>query len=63
MGTGVVTAGSKAGRATVTATAGGKSASVQVTVEAQDPYAATGRVGEGPRVGPGGRHVRGVDQR
>ena len=39
MGTGVVTAGSKAGRATVTATAGGKSASVQVTVEAQDPYA------------------------
>ena len=39
MGTGVVTAGSKAGTATVTATAGGKSASVQVTVEAQDPYA------------------------
>ena len=39
MGTGVVTAGSKAGRATVTATAGGKSASVEVTVEAQDPYA------------------------
>ena len=39
MGTGVVTAGSKAGKATVTATAGGKSASVQVTVEAQDPYA------------------------
>ncbi len=32
MGTGVVTAGSKAGRATVTATAGGKSASVTVTV-------------------------------
>ena len=39
MGTGVVTAGSKAGKATVTATAGGKSASVEVTVEAQDPYA------------------------
>jgi len=40
MGTGVVTAGSKAGTATVTATAGGKSASVQVTVSApQDPYA------------------------
>ena len=39
MGTGVVTAGSKAGRATVTATAGGVSASVEVTVEAQDPYA------------------------
>ena len=39
MGTGVVTAGSKAGTATVTATVGGKSASVQVTVEAQDPYA------------------------
>ena len=39
MGTGVVTAGSKAGRATVTATAGGKSASVEVAVEAQDPYA------------------------
>ncbi|WP_425622811.1 RICIN domain-containing protein [Bifidobacterium adolescentis] len=39
MGTGVVTAGSKAGRATVTATAGGKSASVEVTVEAQNPYA------------------------
>ena len=39
MGTGVVTAGSKAGEATVTATAGGKSASVEVTVEAQDPYA------------------------
>ena len=40
MGTGVVTAGSKAGKATVTATAGGKSASVQVTVSApQDPYA------------------------
>ena len=39
MGTGVVTAGSKAGTATVTATAGGKSASVEVTVEAQDPYA------------------------
>ena len=38
MGTGVVT-GSKAGRATVTATAGGVSASVEVTVEAQDPYA------------------------
>ena len=34
MGTGVVTAGSKAGKATVTATAGGKSASVEVTVEA-----------------------------
>ena len=34
MGTGVVTAGSKAGRATVTATAGGVSASVEVTVEA-----------------------------
>ena len=32
MGTGVVTAGSKAGKATVTATAGGKSASVTVTV-------------------------------
>ena len=39
MGTGVVTAGSKAGKATVTATAGGVSASVEVTVEAQDPYA------------------------
>ncbi|KAB5742620.1 starch-binding protein, partial [Bifidobacterium adolescentis] len=39
MGTGVVTAGSKAGKATGTATAGGKSASVEVTVEAQDPYA------------------------
>ena len=39
MGTGVVTAGSKAGKATVTATAGGKSASVEFTVEAQDPYA------------------------
>ena len=39
MGTGVVTAGSKAGKATVTATAGGKSASVEITVEAQDPYA------------------------
>ena len=39
MGTGVVTAGSKAGKATVTATAGGKGASVEVTVEAQDPYA------------------------
>ncbi len=39
MGTGVVTAGSKAGKATVTATAGGKSASVEVTVEAQEPYA------------------------
>ena len=39
MGTGVVIAGSKAGKATVTATAGGKSASVEVTVEAQDPYA------------------------
>ena len=38
MGTGVVT-GSKAGKATVTATAGGVSASVEVTVEAQDPYA------------------------
>ena len=34
MGTGVVTAGSKAGKATVTATAGGVSASVEVTVEA-----------------------------
>ncbi len=32
MGTGVVTAGSKAGTATIKATAGGKSASVQVTV-------------------------------
>ena len=40
MGTGVVTAGSKAGTATVTATAGGKSASVQVTVTGvPDPYA------------------------
>ena len=40
MGTGVVTAGSKAGTATIKATAGGKSASVQVTVSApQDPYA------------------------
>ena len=39
MGTGVVTAGSKAGKATIKATAGGKSASVEVTVEAQDPYA------------------------
>ena len=39
MGTGVVAAGSKAGKATVTATAGGVSASVEVTVEAQDPYA------------------------
>ena len=39
MGTGVVTAGSKAGTATVTATAGGKSASVQVTVTGvPDPY-------------------------
>ena len=34
MGTGVVAAGSKAGKATVTATAGGKSSSVEVTVEA-----------------------------
>ena len=39
MGTGVVTAGSKAGKATIKATAGGVSASVEVTVEAQDPYA------------------------
>ena len=40
MGTGVVTAGSKAGTATIKATAGGKSTSVQVTVSApQDPYA------------------------
>ncbi|MFZ3481568.1 RICIN domain-containing protein [Bifidobacterium adolescentis] len=40
MGTGVVTAGNKAGTATIKATAGGKSASVQVTVSApQDPYA------------------------
>ena len=39
MGTGVVTAGSKAGTATITATAGGKSASVTVTVSSpQDPY-------------------------
>uniref|UniRef100_UPI0034A51D93 RICIN domain-containing protein n=1 Tax=Bifidobacterium adolescentis TaxID=1680 RepID=UPI0034A51D93 len=40
MGTGVVTAGSKAGTATIKATAGGKSASVTVTVSGpQDPYA------------------------
>ena len=40
MGTGVVTAGSKAGTATIKATAGGKSASVQVTVTGvPDPYA------------------------
>ena len=39
MGTGVVTAGSKAGTATIKATAGGKSASVTVTVSGpQDPY-------------------------
>ena len=39
MGTGVVTAGNKAGTATITATAGGKSASVQVTVTGvPDPY-------------------------
>ncbi len=39
MGTGVVTAGNKAGTATITATAGGKSASVTVTVSSpQDPY-------------------------
>ncbi|KFJ00369.1 alpha-amylase [Bifidobacterium porcinum] len=37
-GTGYVSA-VKAGTATVTASAGGKSASVKVTVEAQDPYA------------------------
>ena len=39
MGTGVVTAGNKAGTATIKATAGGKSASVQVTVTGvPDPY-------------------------
>ncbi|RGS63407.1 Ig-like domain-containing protein, partial [Bifidobacterium adolescentis] len=34
MGTGVVTAGNKAGTATIKATAGGQTASIQVTVEA-----------------------------
>ncbi|MFQ9101733.1 MAG: Ig-like domain-containing protein [Bifidobacterium adolescentis] len=41
MGTGVVAAGSKAGKATVTATAGGVSASVEVTVEAAGKHPMT----------------------